>query len=146
MERSNFLYLEPKGDKPGFNCNSCKMFLAKQGICSLHGKDVKIKPTMSCGLWSCCGPAPESEMEHVSKAFTPEESGLVDAEVTCKNCEFFEKEDNDCLLFKTLNIDHKVLPDACCNAWTGDDKESKKEEPKKFIKRKTSPELFKDNE
>ena len=139
MDRSTFLYLEPKVKTHNFaQCETCSMYLSKHNICSLHGKDVKIKPTMSCGLYVPNGPAPESEMEHVSLKVTPKESGLVDAKVRCEHCEYYEMKDNDCLLFKMLNIkEYKVVDDGCCNAWTkGDEgkKETKQEILKKFVK------------
>lgn len=132
MERSTFVYLDPKVPHNMAQCATCKMFLAKHGICSLLGKNVTIKPTMSCNMWSCCGPAEESEMEHVSASFTPSEVGLVDHKVRCEHCEYFEDGDNDCLLFRTLGIkNYKVNPHGCCNAHEPKD-EPKSNPLKKF--------------
>jgi hypothetical protein len=124
VTRNAFLYLEPKGNDPDFaQCADCKMFLDKLGICSLHGKDLHIKPTMSCGFFVPGGPAEESELEHVTKAFTPEESGLVDREVRCENCKFMESP-KTCGLYVKLNklpefsLNVTVKPRACCNAQT----------------------------
>ena len=124
MERSTFLYLDSKGTPNDFaQCRSCKMWLEKHNICSLHGKDVKITGDMSCGLYSFGGPAPESEMEHVTKAVTPEQSGLVKAEVRCENCKWFDADESECRLFCMLNISpDKVNPKGCCNAWESEEK------------------------
>ena len=120
LSKSAFLYMEPgkDDDKKTFaSCASCCMFLAKHNICSLHGKDVKVDADDSCGLYSRGGPAPETEMEHVHKATTPEESGLTEGPVQCLSCEYFEESDKDCLLFRLLNLkDYKVEPHGCCNA------------------------------
>lgn len=93
---------------------------------------------MSCGLYVPGGPAQESEMEHISASVTPKESGLIKGHVKCHHCEYFEDKDNDCLLFKTLNIKpHKVDRDGCCNAFEPSDheeKESKSSNLKKFTR------------
>jgi hypothetical protein len=121
IKRDAFLYLDPRPPKEDFaQCSTCRMFLPEQGLCSLHGKDVEIKPTMSCGFYTPGGPADESELEHVSKAVTPEESGLVDREVRCENCISFDK--GKCKLFEMLNqnpnwnCDPNVDKHGCCNA------------------------------
>jgi broad specificity phosphatase PhoE len=104
-------------------CRSCKMFIQSKGICSLQGMDVKIKPTMSCGLYSY-GQADESEMDHVSSATTPTDSGLVDRKVRCENCMFFDEDESDCELFESLNqgqvfsLKETVDKHGCCNAQT----------------------------
>lgn len=136
MDRSTFLYIGPKsGDKTG-QCASCKMWLKDHKLCSLHGKNVKIEATMSCGLWVTGGPAKESEMEHVSAAVTPKESGLVNKQVRCINCEYFKKDENECLLFEILGIeDHTVDANGCCNAFHSDEGEEKKESKQATLKR-----------
>lgn len=124
IKRDAFLYLEPKDDDPDFaQCEDCKMFLAEHGLCSLHGKDIKIKPTMSCGFFVPGGPADESEMEHVSTAVTPQESGLVDRQVRCENCVSFDGH-GICKLYQMLNrsdstnwsLNVAVKPQGCCNS------------------------------
>lgn len=139
MDKATFLYIGPKAGSQTGQCSSCKMFLKEHGLCSLHGPKVKITGDMSCGLWVMGGPAEESEMEHVSVAVTPAESGLIKAQVRCINCEYFKKSENECLLFEILGIeDHTVEANGCCNAWHGGSEEGKekKESPlKKFIRR-----------
>jgi len=139
MDKSTFLYTPGKDGKDTGNCRSCKMFLKQHGICSLHGPKVKINGGMSCGLWVTGGPAVESEMEHVSVAVTPKESGLIEAEVRCVNCEYYKDSKKECLLFEILGIeDHTVEANGCCNAWHAE-KEGKKEEKKEGIKRTLRP-------
>jgi hypothetical protein len=107
------------------------MFLKAHGLCSLHGPKVKISGGMSCGLWVVGGPAEESEMEHVNTAVTPAESGLINEQVRCVNCEYFKASDKECLLFEILGIeDHTVEPNGCCNAWHGGKSEKKEKENK----------------
>ena len=127
MDRATFLYLQPKKKTHNFaQCATCKMFLQKEHLCSLHGKNVRIDATMSCGLYVPGGPAEDSEIEHVQANVTPKESGLVDRKVRCEHCEYYEAGDNDCLLFRMLNIsDYKVDPDGCCNAQEPKDEEKK---------------------
>jgi broad specificity phosphatase PhoE len=102
-------------------CISCKMFIQSKRVCSLHGMDVKIKPTMSCGLY-CFGHADNSELHHVSVATTPKESGLTERQVRCENCFFFDEQESDCELFEALNkgsvftLEEKVDKHGCCNA------------------------------
>jgi broad specificity phosphatase PhoE len=106
-------------------CTSCKMFISSKAVCSLHGMDVKIKGSMSCSLHAY-GHADESELQHVSAAFTPQESGLVDRQVRCENCKFYCEEDSDCELFEFLNgevgvafaLNDKVDKHGCCTAQT----------------------------
>ena len=137
MERNDFVYLEPKGSPEDFaQCRSCKMFVESHMVCSLHGMKVKVHEGMSCNEYAF-GKADDTELPHVSAAFTPEESGLVDREVRCENCEFFESEDNDCFLFKLLNIDHKVNKHGCCNAQEPKDHD-KKEKPLKLSRNKVT--------
>jgi len=134
INRSAFLYLDPRPLKEAFaQCSTCKMFLKDHGLCSLHGKDVKITGGMSCGLYVPGGPAEESELEHVSKAVTPEESGLVDRQVRCENCTFLKGD--SCGLFQQLNdkfptmfsLKTGVDKHGCCNAQTPKAKFSIKE-------------------
>ena len=123
LKKSDFLYMEPRpgDDKRTFaSCGGCRMFLSKLGLCSLHGKDVKIGPGDSCGLF-VRGKAPDSEVDHIEASVTKEESGFTEGPVQCQNCHYFwkEKDHNDCLLFKMLNMkDHHVPPNACCNAFS----------------------------
>ena len=86
---------------------------------------------MSCILYSKGGPAPENELDHVSAAFTPEESGLYDGPVTCKNCEYYNPKESECMVFCVLGIEDEVKPDACCNAFSPKDEDEKAEHAKK---------------
>lgn len=137
MNRSTFVYLDPKGNPNDFaQCRSCKMYVDSHDVCSLHGMKVKVHGGMSCTEYAF-GHADDSELPHVSPAFTPEQSGLVDAEVRCENCHFFESEENECELFHILNIPDKVNPKGCCNAWESAEKDEASE---KKLKRKESAE------
>lgn len=115
--RSTFLYMNPKGDEHKFaQCGTCWKFTGKS--CLEFGPDDKVGEDDSCGLY-CFG---EPQPDHVGKeksGTTPEEAGFVDGEVRCENCEYFEKGDNDCLLFRMLGMkDYKVHKHGCCNAFS----------------------------
>jgi len=132
MDKSTFLYFKSKETNPN-QCASCRMFLNKLGICSLHGKDVKIEPTMSCNYYLPSGPAPSSELEHVQVSITPKESGLINEKVSCERCEYYDEDCGECLFFKSLNIESKIDPHGCCTNWTKeDDKKESSEELKKI--------------
>lgn len=133
MTKATFLYLEPKSKTHNFaQCANCKMFIADHKVCSLHGKNVKIEPTMSCGLYVPGGPAVESELEHVEANVSPKESGLINAKVRCEHCEYYKKNESECLLFEILGVqDTKVIADGCCNAWHSDAIDEKKEDTKR---------------
>ena len=125
--KSSFLYLEPKSQtKNHAQCETCMMWTGpKSNTCTIHGKDVKVTKTMSCGFYIEGKPVPDAAgQEH--KFVTPEESGLVDRKVRCENCEHANKEDKTCMLFEALNeelsdyfdLDTKIDPKGCCNAQT----------------------------
>lgn len=134
MDRSTFIYLDPKTKHDFAQCSQCWKFTGKTCI-EFSSKDI-VKGTGSCNLYSVGEPQPD----HLGKehnSITPKEAGYVDRKVRCEHCEFFEKSDNDCLLFRMLNIkEYKVNPDGCCNANTpiDDKKESKQEILKKYIR------------
>jgi len=97
------------------------MFL--RGTCSLHGQNIPVDDDDSCGLF-VPGTYDPSEKKHSQPSVTPAESGLVDRQVRCENCAYFEADESECELFETLNechpdmflLDPNVKPDGCCNA------------------------------
>lgn len=139
MEKSTFLYMDPKVSHDFAQCATCWKFTGK--TCLEFSSNDIIKPTGSCGLYSVGTPQPDHiGREHGST--TPEIAGYVDRKVRCEHCKFFEEEDKDCLLFIMLNIkEYKVNPDGCCNAQESSDKKDNKSMVKK-LKRKETP--FKD--
>lgn len=115
--KSTFLYMEPKGDKHKFaQCGSCWKFTGKS--CLEFSPNDRVDAEDSCGLYNFGEPQPD----HVGKEHggtTPKAAGFVNSEVRCENCEYFEEGDNDCLLFRMLNIkDYKVDKHGCCNAFS----------------------------
>jgi len=123
IDRSAFLYLDPKGNKDTFaQCSTCLLWCgeAKQ-LCAIHGDKVRVRGTASCGFYIHGSPRPE---QTVAKIVTPAESGLVDRKVRCENCQYFDTDDSDCDLFKELNeefpelfyLEEKVDKHGCCNA------------------------------
>lgn len=141
--RDAFLYLEPKKKKlrkEFAQCSTCRMFVpdeyteGKIDLCIIHGSDVKVGEGYSCGMYAPWpkGTPEEKVMQNHAKelsgglpgSFTPEESGLVEREVRCENCEFHRPDEGECGLYALLNkkmpdyfdLDVKVEPHGCCNA------------------------------
>lgn len=133
MERSDFIYMDPKVPHNAAQCGTCWKFTGKTCL-EFTGKD-PIKAIGSCGLYSTGDPQPD----HLGKEHggtTPALAGYVERKVRCEHCEYFEEADNDCLLFRMLNIkNYKVDPDGCCNAQTQkDDEKPKTSTLKRFTK------------
>ncbi len=147
IKRDAFVYLAPKprDKKPQdfAQCISCRKFVPhvdglKGSRCAEHGSKVVVDEGYSCGFWDDWAtpdgkPNAEVVANHAAElanivpgSVTPEESGLVDRQVRCENCEFFGAKHKHCHLYKGLNeslpevfdLDINVEPDACCNAQT----------------------------
>ena len=121
IDRSAFIYLSPRGDKTKFaQCGSCGAFMPDTQRCSLFSKGFKVISEGSCGLYVHGEP---SEDQEPSAAVDPKQAGYVVAEVRCENCRSYV--DKRCALFDRLNqlapntfdLDSKVDPKGCCNAW-----------------------------
>lgn len=124
MTRETFLYMPPKVPKEANQCSSCWKFTGKTCLEFSH-KDV-VKGSGSCNLYNAGKPHIELAGKETGGT-TPYEAGYVEQKVTCGNCEFFESEDNDCLLFRTLNIyPYKVDKNGCCNAFMQEEKSENK--------------------
>lgn len=126
ITRDAFLYMEPDGSEPDYGqCSACRMFLLN--TCSLHGPDVEVEGGASCGLF-VPGEYDASEKKHSQPSVTPDESGLVEREVRCENCAYYEEDEQECELFEMLNekfpdqfdLDERVAPEGCCNAQVPD--------------------------
>lgn len=137
--------MDPKVEHEFAQCATCWKFTGKTCL-EFSSKDI-VKPTGSCGLY-CVGKPQSHNIGKENAGTTPEIAGYVDRKVRCEHCEFFEEGDNDCLLFRTLNIkNYKVDPDGCCNAQQPkDDEESSVKKLKTpesaqkiTIKKKTNP-------
>ncbi len=157
--RDAFIYLPPgtRGDDNA-QCQTCRMWVPDaytrfgHDVCILHGRDVKTPARASCGLYANW---PEDRVDQTvvqthaqemraknTKSVTPEQSGLVDREVRCENCFYFEEDEGDCDLYEQLNrklpnvydLDIKVEEDGCCNAQT-EIARTRKLPPSKFIRR-----------
>lgn len=125
IARDAFLYMDPKSPKNQFaQCKTCVHFIEPKSRCQLFGPKDEVTAGMSCGLYvhgigSATG-RPESRV-------TPKQAGLVDRQVRCGNCRFFEPERGEmgnCKLYELLN---NTLPNqfelqmgvhflGCCNA------------------------------
>lgn len=140
--RDAFLYFNhrPNSPKTQFaQCVTCRMFVPDEymgtdndkDLCIAHGSKVKVGEEYSCGLysgWPKGPPNPQVIRDHAAElkkgipgSVTPKESGLVERQVRCENCAFFQ---GHCELYRVLNkalpklwdLDEKVDPYGCCNA------------------------------
>jgi hypothetical protein len=135
ITRDAFIYMEPdtkerqKYKEKFAQCGTCHMWTGEKGkSCTIHSQKVEITAEKSCSFYTPGDPMPEmigKEMGIVS----PAESGLVEADVRCENCNYFSS-GKVCQVFKRLNasaemfeLDENVEPKACCNAWVGKTKE-----------------------
>ncbi len=126
ITRATFLYMDPKAPKEDFaQCGTCVHFNGDRDRCELHGKDDEIDEDDSCGLYVHGIPAGGDPQGLV----TPGQSGLVDREVRCENCKFFDPDSvarEHCDFFTQLNrilpkvfdLDRYVDEYGCCNAQT----------------------------
>lgn len=142
--RDAFIYLDPgKTPKKAFaQCGPCRMFVPhealdgfrKHDLCIIHGSNVKVDEGYSCGLmvgWPKGKPNPDVVKDHAAElkknipgSVTPEQSGLVDRQVRCENCDYHNAEAGKCGLYGMLNakfpkvfdLDEKVDEYGCCNA------------------------------
>lgn len=120
--REAFLYLEPREPVDQFaQCGTCALFGEENHRCELFGKQDIVKASYSCGLYA--HGKPQRKVIPL-KCVTPDEAGLVKEAVRCENCFSFDKSESTCKLYENLNklpqfdLDTKVHPKACCNAWT----------------------------
>jgi len=109
----------------------------KGARCVIHGSKVELDADDSCGFfvdWPTPDgkPNPDVVKDHAEElakglqgSVTPEESGLV-GKVQCHRCAFAEEAATLCALYRDVtkalpdlfNLDDKIKPHACCNAWT----------------------------
>ena len=119
LKRDTFLYLSPTTYHFA-QCYTCRDWIEGDDKCHIHGPNVNVLETMSCGLY-----VQGASMPAGSAAFdivTPTESGLVDREVRCENCKWLDG--TDCTFFAMLNrelpdvfdLEVEVEPKGCCNA------------------------------
>jgi hypothetical protein len=145
VTRDAFLYFDPKSPEKQFaQCSTCRKYVPKKflgasapfDLCIEHGSKVEVGPGWSCGMysvWPKGSPDAVVMRNHASElkpglpgSVTPEESGLVDREVRCENCGFFQSAACKCGLYAALNLllprvfdlDSAVDEYGCCNANT----------------------------
>jgi hypothetical protein len=123
IKRDAFLYLDPKGDQQQefAQCETCIMFTGDR--CVIHGPDQPVDSDDSCGFYLYG--LDKIDVDPI-KIVTPQESGLVDREVRCENCAYFNEGESTCDLYDKLNsrlpdvfeLDNRVDKNGCCNAQT----------------------------
>jgi len=144
IDRSTFLYMEPPAGyyqpEEFAQCETCRKFISTDDKCIELGPKPRIVAGKSCCLyspWPLGKPNPEVVRNHLAELkqaekrdahdfVTPKEAGLVEREVRCENCAYFDEEESDCELYEMLNktmpehfdLNVKVKPLACCNAQT----------------------------
>lgn len=122
LGRDAFLYLDPKDPEGRFaQCSTCRDWVTDDRRCVIHGPKVYVAGRMSCGLYVHGQPQPKGTPTKV--IVTAEESGLVDRQVRCENCQWFDVA-GECGLYDLLNkrlkeffdLDINVDAHGCCNA------------------------------
>lgn len=126
VTRAAFLYLDPKSPKARFaQCGTCVHFIEDKDQCQIHAPQVDIDEDDSCGFYLHGKPS----AERAESLVTPEDSGLVDRQVRCENCMFFDPDTEPkehCDLYTQLNrmlpslfdLNRYVDRHGCCNAQT----------------------------
>jgi hypothetical protein len=123
--RSAFGYMEPKHNIPNFaQCGSCKMWIKNRKECYYFTKGKEVDEDDSCIMY-VQGENMPGNMVYPINAFPPEVVGFYDGPVRCENCISFNKAKSGCELFYELteehpdmfDLDSKVKPRACCNAF-----------------------------
>lgn len=126
VTRQAFGYLPPKGDHDQFaQCGTCRAWTGQDhNTCVILGKE-HVTADMSCNYYQHGNPSPSGAgKEHL--VLTPKQAGLVDRQVRCENCAFFDKEGSYCELYEHLaeshpqqfDLDKHVDPKGCCNFQT----------------------------
>jgi len=144
ITRAAFLYMDPSTKSPQdefAQCDTCRMFVpageaAPTARCVVLGSKQKVGPEYSCGLysvWPKGKPDPHVVLQHAMElsrglpaSVSAAEAGLVERQVRCENCEFYQEGSSDCHLYWTLNkslpglfeLDIHVDKHGCCNAQT----------------------------
>jgi hypothetical protein len=126
ITRATFLYMDPRNPEKKFaQCDTCMNFIRDKGLCKLLLPTDEIKAGKSCGSY-----APgENATGNALGLLTAEEVGLVERQVRCENCAFFDPNTEPrkhCDLYTQLNLilpglfslDRYVDEYGCCNAQT----------------------------
>ena len=126
ITRATFLYMDPRNPEEKFaQCDTCMNFIRDKGLCKLLLPTDEIKAGKSCGSYA---PGENATGEALG-VLTAEEVGLVERQVRCENCVFFDPNTEPrkhCDLYTQLNLilpgvfdlDRYVDEYGCCNAQT----------------------------
>ena len=126
ITRATFLYMDPRNPEEKFaQCDTCMNFIRDKGLCKLLLPTDEIKAGKSCGSYA---PGENATGEALG-VLTAEEVGLVERQVRCENCAFFDPDTEPrkhCDFYTQLNLilpglfdlDRYVNEYACCNAQT----------------------------
>lgn len=148
ITRDAFLYMEPpenmEAPEKFAQCETCRKFIPQAApagdLCIELGPNEKVGEEYSCGLystWPAGRAEPQVVQNHLIEIQTAaqknergfvsaKEAGLVERQVRCENCHYFDSGRSICIFFAFLkdfnpfvfNLDPKVKPRACCNAQT----------------------------
>lgn len=123
ITRDAFLYLDPRGPRASFaQCSTCRDWVSGDRRCRILGPRITVLGTMSCGFY--VNGRPNEAGTPTSARVTPEEAGLVNRQVRCENCRWFDSKPGHCEFYKFLNEEHgdvfdldvRVDAHGCCNA------------------------------
>ena len=126
VTRDAFLFMRSRKPQKDFaQCASCSHFIRGKKQCEWFSESDEVKADDSCGLYV---PGENSTGKPLALV-SPKEAGFVDRKVQCRNCRFFDPNDEPqthCDLFSQLNLllpnvfdlDRYVDEHDCCNAQT----------------------------
>jgi len=104
------------------------MFLRQIGRCHWLGKNDVVDDDDTCIMYAQGEPNDYPDAESTG-TFDPQTVGFFDGQVRCENCNVFDDRDSKkphCDLYVQLNrmypdmweLDERVKPHGCCNAWS----------------------------
>lgn len=127
ITRATLLYMGPRNPEKKFaQCATCVHFIRDKGLCEWMSAADKVGNGYSCGFYV---PGENAVGREPLGLITPEEAGLVERQVRCENCVFFDPDSEPrkhCDLITQLNLilpgvfdmDRYVDEHGCCNAQT----------------------------
>lgn len=120
LSKASVLYMHVVGSE--YQCHDCHHYIEDTKRCTILGKNDVIEPYGTCGLFSPGGAQTSDEVHAPRGVLTKTQVGYTESKsgFTCKNCEYFLPDHNDC---RRVDPDsagddpHAISAEACCNNW-----------------------------
>jgi predicted kinase len=125
--RDSFGYMEPSPNIPDFaQCGSCQIWIKDRDRCYWFSDTKEVEANDSCTEYVQGEPIKGNVK--ATNSLDPKEAGFIKGSTRCENCVSFNKDKPLCMLFEKLNrtqasifdLDEKVKPRGCCNAFARD--------------------------